>query len=174
MTDADATLDLGRVRDLRGRRSHSWIRRALLGLLAVPVLFAASGAIGQPARTRTSGDASARMAVDQPDVLRGGLLWRTRIAIRAIRAIEYPRLVLGPGFVDGMQLNTIAPAARGEASRGRNLVLSYDRLGAGDELVVHLQFQVDPTTFGRQDTAVELDDARRVLIRVAHSTTVLP
>jgi hypothetical protein len=173
-TDADAALDLGRMRDLRGRRSHPWIRRGLLAVLVVPVVAAAAGAVGQPSSTRTSVGTAARLQVEQPDVLRGGLLWRARIAIRAIRAIDYPRVVLGPGFVDGMQVNTIAPDAQSEASRGDHLVLSYDRLDAGDELVVHIQFQVDPTTFGSQDTAVELDDARHVLARVPHSTTLLP
>jgi hypothetical protein len=37
-----------------------------------------------------------------------------------------------------------------------------------------MQFQVNPTTVGDQDTSVELDDAERPLARIAHTITVLP
>jgi hypothetical protein len=53
-------------------------------------------------------------------------------------------------------------------------VFSYDKLRRGDELVVYLQFQTDPTTSGRQDATVALDDATRPLARVGHTITVLP
>jgi hypothetical protein len=61
-----------------------------------------------------------------------------------------------------------------EAGRGKRVVLSYAGLKAGDELVVYLQLQVNPTTIGDQDTGVELDDETTALARVAHTTTVLP
>jgi hypothetical protein len=73
-----------------------------------------------------------------------------------------------------MQLNTIEPSPASESSRGPRLVLSYDELAPGDELVVYLQFQTDPTTTGRQDTAVALDDETRPLARISHTITVLP
>lgn len=174
MTDLDAHLDLERMRDLRGRALHPWIRGVLLALLGVPVLLALTGAIGQPTRTQTSAGAGARVRLEAADVLRGGLLWRAKIAVRASRTIRYPRLVLGPGFVEGMQLNTVEPSPASEASRGQRVVLSYAELQAGDELVVYLQLQVNPTTVGDQDTTVELDDATTALARVAHTTTVLP
>jgi len=174
MAGVDERLDLGRLRDLRGRRTHPWFRRALLALLGVVVVLAAAGMTGQPTRTLADGAAAAELRVDAPDVLRGGLLWRARIAVRATRTIEHPRLVLGAGFFEGMQVNTIEPAAANEASRGRRVVLSYDELKAGGELVVYLQLQVNPTTVGEQDTSVQLDDETDRLARVAHVTRVLP
>jgi hypothetical protein len=114
------------------------------------------------------------MRVELPGVLRGGLLWRAKVAVRASRAIKHPRIVLGAGFVEGMQLNTIEPSPASEAGRGRRVVLSYAELNAGDELVVYLQLQVNPTTIGDQDTTVELDDEANPVARVAHTTTVLP
>jgi hypothetical protein len=174
MTGLDERLDLGRLRDLRGRRAHPWIRRALLALLGVVVVLAVAGAIGQPTRTVADSSAGAKLRVEVPDVLRGGLLWRTRIAVHANRTIEHPRLILGAGFFEGMQVNTIEPAAASEANRGARVVLSYDKLSAGDDLVVYLQLQVNPTTVGDQDTSVQLDDATDRLVRVAHVTSVLP
>jgi hypothetical protein len=175
MTGLDERLDLGRLRDLRGRRAHHWVRRGLLALLAVAPLAALTGAIGQPTQKLTAAaGAGARLQVEVPDVLRGGLLWRARIAVRADRTIEHPRIVLGAGFFEGMQVNTIEPSPAGEASRGPQVVLSYDALQPGDELVVYLQLQVNPTTVGEQDTSVQLDDETDRLARVRHVTTVLP
>jgi hypothetical protein len=169
-----AGLDLARIRDLKGRRRYPWIRRALLMLLAVPVVLGLSGALGQKTITRFATGPRARLALDAPSVVRGGLLWRARIVVKALRTISHPRLVLGPGYINGMQMNTIEPSPAGEASRGPRLVLSYDKLSPGDDLVVYLQFQTDPTTTGGQDASVEVDDATRPLARVEHTITVLP
>jgi hypothetical protein len=174
MAELDERLDLGRLRDLRGRRGHPWIRRALIALLGVVVVLAAVGAFGQPTRTLADRGAGADLRVDVPGVLRGGLMWRARIAVRATRTIEHPRLILGHGFFEGMQVNTIEPAPASEANRGRRVVLSYDALEPGGELVVYLQLQVNPTTVGDQDMSVQLDDETDRLARVAHVTRVLP
>jgi hypothetical protein len=167
-------MDLERIRDLRGRSKDPWVRRVILALIAVPVVAALAGAIGQPTKTFVASDAGARLQVEVPDVLRGGLMWRARIAIRAQLDIKHPRIVLGPGFVEGMQLNTVEPSPQSEAGRGPRVVLSYPEVKAGDELIVYLQLQVDPTTVGAQDTSVELDDETELLARVIHSTKVLP
>jgi hypothetical protein len=166
-------LDLARLRDLQGRRGYPWIRRALLVLLAVPVVLGLSGALGQETITRSASSPQARLVLDAPSVLRGGLMWRARITVRALRTIRHPRLILGAGYFNGMQMNTVEPSPAGEASRGSQLVFSYDELSPGDELVVYLQFQVDPTTTGGQDADVALDDATRPLTRVEHTITVL-
>jgi hypothetical protein len=174
VSELDKRLDLERLRDLRGRYRHPWIRRALLTAMLAGVAIAATGAIGQPTKTVVAGARGARLEVEVPSVLRGGLMWRARIAVTTDRDIEHPRLILGPGFVHGMQLNTVEPSPESEASRGPRVVLSYPGLEAGGELVVYLQLQVNPTTVGRQDTSVELDDETELLARVAHTTRVLP
>lgn len=174
MTDIEDRHDLGRMRDLRGRGWHPWVRRTLLAVIAVGLALALTGTIGQPTQTLQAAGAGARLQVKLSDVLRGGLMWRCRVAVRATRTIKHPRIILGPGFLEGMQLNTIEPSPMSEASRGPHVVLSYDQLDAGDELVVYLQLQVNPTTVGNQDTTVELDDESSQIARVAHTTTVLP
>jgi hypothetical protein len=167
-------LDLARARDLRGRARHPWIRRVLLALIAVLVALGAAGAFGQETVTRSAASPQTQLELDAPEALRGGLMWRARIAVRARRKIDFPRLVLGPGYLEGMQVNTIEPSPASESSRGPRLVLSYDKLQAGDELVVYLQFQVDPTTTGGQDASIELDDEAQPIARIAHTITVFP
>ncbi len=174
MNELDKRLDLERMRDLRGRHRHPWIRRGLLALMLAGVVIAATGAIGQPTKTLVADGSGARLEVQLPDALRGGLMWRTRISVRADVDIELPRLILGSGFVEGMQLNTLEPAPESEASRGPRVVLSYPELKAGDDLVVYIQLQVNPTTVGEQDTTVQLDDETELVARVAHTTRVLP
>jgi hypothetical protein len=174
MIAVDQSLDLGRTRDLEGRAWQPWLRRALLALVAVPVVLAATGAFGQATESTTASANGARMRLEAPGVLRGGLMWRTRVVIRASRRIDDPRVILGPGFAEGMQLNTIAPSPESEASRGPRIVLSYPALDPGDELVVYLQLQVNPTTVGDEDMNVEFDDATDPLVRIDHTTSVLP
>jgi len=174
MSELDKRVDLERMRDLRGRHRHPWVRRSLLALMAVGVLAAAAGLIGQATKTVAADGAGARLELKVPDVLRGGLLWRARISVRTDLDIKLPRLILGAGFVEGMQLNTLEPAPESEAARGPRVVLSYPELKAGDELVVYLQMQVNPTTIGDQDTSVQLDDETTQVARVTHTTRVLP
>jgi hypothetical protein len=152
-----------------------WIRRAVLAIAVVPVAAALAGLIGQRESTSTATGAGARLQLLAPRRLRGGLLWRARLEVRALRAIDHPRIVLAPGWAEGMQFNTIEPGAQGEAGRDDGgIVLSYPALSAGGRLVVYLQFQVNPTTIGDQDASVALDDAERPVARVAHTITVLP
>jgi hypothetical protein len=168
-------LDAARNRDLDGRGHHVWVRRGLLALGVLPVALALFGAFGQEASTSTVAGPAARVKLVAPRTLRGGLLWQAHVEVNALRDVAHPRIVLGSGFAHGMQVNSIEPAAEGEAGRddGR-IVLSYADLPAGGRLVVYLQFQVNPTTVGDQDTSVELDDAEQPVARVSHTITVLP
>jgi hypothetical protein len=167
-------LDVRRHRDLEGRAAQPWVRRAVLTLFALFVAAALLGFLGQRSATHlTAGDA-ARLRVVTPSTLRGGLLWPARIEITATRDIAYPRLVLAPGWVRGMQLNTLEPAAQGETTRGDDLVLSYDKLSTGDKLVIYVQAQVNPTTLGKQDLSVTLDDRTTQLASLPRQVTVLP
>ena len=151
-----------------------WIRRAVMTVLALVVLLALANRFGQrPARSTTRSPA-ATLRLTAPDTVRGGLFFQSRVEIRAARAIAHPRLVLEPGWVEGMQVNSIEPAPVGEASRDGRVVLSYDALARGDVLRVWLQFEVNPTNVGRRSYALALDDAERPVARLARDITVLP
>jgi hypothetical protein len=152
-----------------------WARRAVMTLFALIVVAALVGVFGQRSSATSSSSPRASLRLEAPEVVRGGLFFQARIDVRAGgEAIEHPRLVLGQGWADGLQVNSIEPAAQSESSRDGRLVLSYDSLGAGERLTVFAQFQVNPTQPRRRDFSVELDDAEAPLARVHRTLTTLP
>jgi hypothetical protein len=170
MTDTFAQLE----REPRSVTSGPWVRRAILVVLAAVAVLALLNRFGQhPAQTTTRAPA-ATMTLSAPGAVRGGLFFQSRLDIRAARAIDHPRIVLDPGWVEGMQVNSIEPSPVGEASRDGRVVLSYDALRAGDVLRVWLQFEVNPTNVGHRSYAVELDDADRPIARLAPAITAWP
>ena len=171
MTNTFADLDRDPASVVRGLR----IRRAALTLLGLLVVApAALNGFGQRPAEHAASLTAATLRLSAPERVRGGLFFQSRIDVRATRAIDHPRLVLDPGWVEGMQVNSIEPAPVGEATRDGRVVLSYDALEAGDVLRVWLQFEVNPTNVGRRSYAVELDDSERAIARVAPTITALP
>lgn len=158
----------------RGITIGPWVRRALIGLMLVVVVLAALNRFGQGTSESSVRTPAAVMRLSAPETVRGGLFFQSRVEVRALRAIDHPRLVLDRGWVEGMQVNSIEPSPVGEASRGGRLVLSYDGLAAGDRLVVWLQFEVNPTNVGRRSYALELDDAETPIASLKRDITVWP
>jgi hypothetical protein len=151
-----------------------WARRATMGVFAVIVVLALVGVFGQHGTTTHAAAPEATISLGAPKTVRGGLFFQARVELRALQDIEHPRLVLGRGWTEGMQVNSIEPAAMSESSRDGLLVLSYDKLAAGDRMSIWFQFQVDPTEPGRRDFSIELDDAERPIARVPRKLTVMP
>lgn len=180
MQTTTAPTDLARERDLEGRRWQTWVRRLILALMAVVVAFALAGAFGQRTTIRTATGEAAELRVRSASTLRGGLFSPVRVEVRARAKIVAPQLVVGPGFIDGVHLNSLEPAPLSETTRPRDeqgrapLAFTYPTLEAGDELTVYLQLQVNPTTIGRQDMSVALEGANVDPVRVPATLTVLP
>jgi hypothetical protein len=143
-------------------------------LFAAVSLAALVGLIGQSESTSAASTPSVRMTLSAPEQVRGGLFFQSRVDIRALAPIEHPRLVLDEGWIEGMQVNSIEPAAESESSRDGRLVLSYGALEPGDVLRVWLQFEVNPTNVGKRSYALELDDEDRLLARIPRTLRVLP
>lgn len=161
-------------RDDRGQVVGLWARRVVMTVFALVSLAALIGFIGQRASDSVAASPSVRMRLSAPETVRGGLFFQSRIEIRALAAIEHPRLVLDTGWVEGMQVNSIEPSPESETSRDGLLVLSYGKLAAGDLLRVWLQFEVDPTNTGKRPYGFELDDEDRPLARIDRTLRVLP
>src|SRR4051794_40575033 len=102
-----------------------WARRAIIGVFALISLAALAGFIGQRPTTSEAATQSVRMTVSAPEVVRGGIFFQSRIEIRALAPIEHPRLVFDEGWVEGLQVNSVEPAAETESSRDGKLVFSY-------------------------------------------------
>jgi hypothetical protein len=166
--------DVAQMPESRALTRGLWARRVVMTLLLALVILALAGVFGQRGSTHAAAGPQATMKLGVPSAVRGGLLFQAKVEIAAHRAIEHPRLVLANGWTEGLQLNTIEPSAQSESSRDGRLVLSYDRLAAGDTMTVWFQFQVDPTESGRRDFTIELDDAEQPVARIAHKITVFP
>jgi hypothetical protein len=160
--------------DGRGGAVGPAARRVIMTVFALIAAAGLWGLIGQRASDSVAAGPAARMKLSAPETVRGGLFFQSRVEIRALTAIEHPRLVLDEGWVEGMQFNSAEPAPESETSRDGRVVFSYGALKPGDVLRVWMQFEVDPTSVGKRSYGLELDDEDRPLARIDRSIRVLP
>ncbi|MFP5387702.1 MAG: hypothetical protein ACLGG5_00170 [Thermoleophilia bacterium] len=166
----DRSLDL----ELEGRGSHTLYRRLALGVLGLVVLAALLGAFGQESTKTVAAGQRAVLSVDAPPRLRGGLLFQARFEVHAKRRLAHPDLVLSPGWLHGMTLNTVVPTPLSETSGKGGLTMSFEALPAGETLVVWTSWQVNPTNVGRRDEDVALFDGAEPLASAQRTVTVFP
>jgi hypothetical protein len=174
VADAPEGIVLRRHRDLVGRQWHPWLRRGLIGLVGVVLLLGLLDLFGQRPSTSRAGSGTARLEISAPEAVRGGLLFQSRFTIEALQELKDATLVLGPGWLDGLTVNTIEPSPVNEASRDGKLALGLGHLPAGAKYVLYLQYQVNPTTVGRKTLDVELDDGDRRILSTTRTLTVFP
>jgi hypothetical protein len=167
-------LSLERHRDLVGRERRPYARWILLGLLGLILLLGLLNVFGQRPQTSSASSDVATLEVYSPERVRGGLYFESRFRIAARREIENATLVLDPGWLEGMTLNTLAPSPIGEASRDGRLALELGRIPAGGTHLFFLQFQVNPTNVGTRAQDVELYDGETRLLRLDRTITVWP
>jgi hypothetical protein len=166
--------DVAAVPEPRSELVGLWVRRAVLTLFAVIAVLGLFDVFGQATTQTAASTPTATLRVTAPKAVRGGLFFQSRVEIRARTAIAHPRLVLDEGWVEGMQFNSTEPAPVSEASRDGRVVLSYDRIDAGERLVVWMQFEVNPTNVGHRPYGLELDDAETKVAAVHRWITIFP
>jgi hypothetical protein len=83
----------------------------------VVLALAAVNVFGQRPTTASADGPGGSLEVYAPTRLRGGVFWMARFRVRALREIKRATLVLDPGWLEQMHLNTLEPAPIGEASR---------------------------------------------------------
>jgi hypothetical protein len=174
MANAPETLTLKRHRDLVGRDWMMWARRVLVLLLIAPLALGLANVFGQRPETKLVTVPKAKLKVYAPESVRGGLYFEARFTITALRELKNATLVLDPGWMEGMTLNTVEPAPIGEASRDGNIVFELGHVPAGEEHIFFLQFQVNPTNVGRRSQDVALYDENKLVVKVDRAITVYP
>ncbi len=174
MAEAPHGLTLGRHRDLQGRERHPWTRRIILAALTLLVALGLANVFGQYASPRTIAGAEAALTLEAPDRLRSGLYYEARFEIDAREEIENATLVLDPGWLKGMTLNTLEPSPIGEASRDGRIALELGHVPVGDRHVFFLHFQVNPTTVGPRSGDVDLYDGQELLLHLDRTVVVFP
>jgi hypothetical protein len=167
-------LTLSRHRDLKGRESRPYVRWALLTLIGLFLLAGLANAFGQHPQTQVVSGGGAELEVYSPERLRSGLFFMARFTIRADEEIEAATLVLDPGWLEGITLNTLEPSPVGEANRDGRIALDLGRVPAGTKHVFFLHFQVNPTEIGRRSQDVDLYDGETRLLHVDRTVTVFP
>ena len=160
-------------RELEGQR-RPFVRWVLIGLLSLVLLLALVNVYGQwPVESEATTPAGT-LEVDAPQTLRGGLFFQARFVIDADAEIEQAVLVLDPGWLEDVTLNTVEPAPVGEASRDGRIALELGRIPAGDEHRLYLHFQVNPTAVGRRSQDVSLYDGDRELGSIERTAFIWP
>ena len=165
---------LSRDRDLKGREKEVWVRRGLLGLVAVVPVLALFNLFGQRPETSKASVPAATLSVYAPTRLRGGLLWEARFHINAHRDVKKAILVLGTGWAEGMSINTIEPSPTSEASDNGKLAFTLGHIPQNQSFILFMQFQVNPTNVGHRSRTVELYDGTTKLATVNQKVTVFP
>jgi hypothetical protein len=167
-------LTLDHHRDLAGRERRPIVREVLLGVLCAVLLLALLNVFGQVESVSTAETSAARFEVSAPSKIRGGLFFEARYRIEAIEEIADAAIVLDPGWLEDITLNTVEPAPLGEASRDGKIALQLGRIPAGDEYILFLHFQVNPTAVGYRSQDVELYDGERLLVSFDRDAFVWP
>jgi hypothetical protein len=167
-------LSLERNRDLQGRSGHVWYRRALLCVIAVLPILALLNVFGQRPTTTSAHTLAADLVVTAPARLRSGLIFQVRVKVTAHQDIEKPQLVFDPGWWESMSENSMAPNPSSQTNENGRIVLSYNKLSAGHDLIAWLYFQVNPTNVGKRREDVELDDGSTRITYVHRSLTIFP
>ena len=174
MAAAPDQLTLTRHRDLTSRAHRPFVRWALLTLLGLVVLLGLLNAFGQKPHTDTAAANGVELEVYSPQRLRSGLFFMTRFTIRAERELKAATLVLDPGWLEGITLNTLVPSPVGEANRDAKIALDLGHVPARTEHVFFLHFQVNPTEVGRRAQDVELHDGETSLLALDRTVTIFP
>jgi hypothetical protein len=172
--DVPDQLTLEHHRDLRGREKRPIVRWTILTAIAIFVLLGLVNVFGQRPSSETVSTPGASIKVYSPLRLRSGLYYESRFTIEAREEIRKATVVLEPGWLEGITVNTIEPGPVGEASRDGSLALELGHIPKGDRYLLFLQSQVNPTNVGRRSQDVELRDGERLLARIDRTVTIFP
>ena len=174
MADQPDGIVLRRHRDLQGRRWHPWLRRGLLGLIALVLVLALFDVFGQETSTTRAEAGAATLSVSAPGAVRGGLLFQARITTEVHTDLRDATLVLNQAWLDGLTVNTIEPSPLNEASRDGSLAFDLGHLPAGSKHVLYLDYQVNPTTVGSRTLRLELQDGETPVTSLERTLRIFP
>jgi hypothetical protein len=174
VADVPDELTLRRNRDLEGREKRPWVRRALLTIVAALLILALLNVFGQRPGTSKAASRDATLTLYATSRIRSGLYYEARFRVRALRELKDARLVLDPGWLEGMTVNTIEPGPVGEASDNGRLSFDLGHIPAGGSYLLFIQTQVNPTNVGRRSQDVRLYDGKRLLTTLDRTITIFP
>jgi hypothetical protein len=140
MADAPDTIVLERDRDLVGRGWQIWVRRGLFAILPVVSVLALLNVFGIRPTTATAEARPAKLEVYAPARVHSGVLFEARFRVDARKELENANLVLDPGWLEGMTVNSIAPSPMSETSANGRLSLALGYIAAGRTFLLFVYF----------------------------------
>ena len=175
MTDIPDGIVLKRHRDLENIRRRPWPRWIILSSIAAVAVLGLLNAFGQRPGTARASSPEASLALYAPDHVRGGLLFTARFHIKAQQDVKNATLILDPGWVEGMSINTIEPSPLGQGSSDGRLTLQLGHIPKGQSYLLWMEFQVNPTNIAwRRPASGTLADGSKPLLRIRHHFTIYP
>jgi hypothetical protein len=176
VADVPDLLVLKRHRDLVGIGPHGvWMRWVFLGLLTAFSALGLANVFGQRPGSTTASAPGASLKLYAPEHLRGGLLWSARFHVRARDELKDARLVLDPGWAEGMSINTVEPSPLGQASANGRLSFDLGHIPRGGSYILFMQLQVNATNVAwRRSQDVTLYDGPRKVLTIRHHVTIYP
>lgn len=165
---------LKRDRDLEGRAWEIWLRRGLFALVPIIALLGLLNFFGQRPQSHTTAANGASLKVYAPSRVRSGLLWMARFHVTAQRDLKEATLVLDPGWLESMTVNTIEPSPVGEASDNGRLSLDLGHIPAGGSYLLFMEFQTNATNVGHRNASVTLRDGNQELLHIHREITIWP
>jgi hypothetical protein len=137
-------------------------------------LLALLNVFGQRPDTSRVATKAAILSVYSPSRVRGGLMFTTRIHVTARKELKRAALILDPGWVEGMQVNSIDPQPVTEGSDNGRIVLGLGHIPAGQSTITFIEFQVDPTNVGHRSQDVVLTDNSKPIATLHRTITIFP
>ena len=114
------------------------------------------------------------MNVTAPARLRSGLIFQVRVQVTAHRDIKELQLVFDKGWWESMSVNSMVPEPSEESSEEGKVLLSYGKLGAGQQHVNWIYFQVNPTNVAKRSEDIEVRDGSTPLLHIHRAITIFP
>ena len=173
VADTPAFLTLRRNRD-EATRVEQWVRRVAVLLLALFLLAGLLNVFGQRPDTVKAAAPAASLKLYAPSRVRSGLYFQARFTITAHEELKNAILVLDPGWLEGMTMNTIEPSPIAEGSRDGKLVLELGHVQKGSRYLLFIQLQVNPTNVGRRSQDVAFYDGETLLSTIDRTITIFP
>ena len=92
----------------------------------------------------------------------------------AHRDIKELQLVFDKGWWESMSVNSMVPEPSEESSEEGKVLLSYGKLGAGQQHVNWIYFQVNPTNVAKRSEDIEVRDGSTPLLHIHRAITIFP
>lgn len=154
-------------------RGHwNYFPLVLLGTILSLAMLGLFGG-GRSQWIKTSAPA-AELLIHTPHTLRNGVLFETRIVVRAFRDMDDATIAISAPLWRDMTINTTLPAAEKEEYSNGAMRFHMGPLSAGDRIEFKIDGQVNPPAFAGSRGEVVLLDGKKPVAKLPLVLKVLP